>query len=855
MKNAFLIQFYKQASIAIVLLFVFGCSTQKDAAFNRFYHKMNTKYNGLFYAEYHLEQGIQRLNDSHSDNYDKIISINRLGELLDAKNTQSSFDKAIEKSQLVIKKHSMDIGGEEKNTLIEKAYLVMAKAQFYKKDYFVAKNTFGFLVKKSLKESTQSEAALWLARCHQELGNKEALRQQIRKLKDDFYLSLSQESRLFEIEAELSLDEGDLEDARINILKAIDSSKNKHKQARMHFILGQILLEQKSDNSAVKQFEKVIKKNPNYELVFNSKLNKTKATNLNSKSFEKIKEELTKMLNDKKNNEYKDQIFYALANLDLTQKDTTSAITNLRTSATLALFNASQKIKSHQKLASIFWDKKQYIETFVHIDSVFQLIDATHVDFFKTKVMHKNTKSIADYYLKINYNDSLIKLAQSPEEVRNQIIDEHIERLRAQDEEMKQQAQNNRPGSNFNSYEFNRQAQNSMNVTAGGGWYFYNPSAISLGYSEFISRWGNRKLEDNWRRKNKNQVNQEEEFSFGEKSEPSQKEKYERSYYISQLPMEESQQLQLLSQTETAHYNLGVLFKNDVIDYTQSISIFQKLLQRFPNTSYKQATYFDLYNLYNILNDSIQSNIFFNKINSEFPNSPYLAVLNGSQADIASLEKDESIYAKIHELYSTFSETSCNEMGQIISQHPNNVYIAQMELLNIFCKARDLNKKQFIMALEELQTKFQNSQISVELNNILSELKGEGALVMKTRYTNDFQSPHVFFILLKDLSINLPTTQSSLSKFNSTNYSLAELEITNLLLDKKNQLIQVAKFKNKDEALVYYQQITETADLKEMFDSGIALPLVISENNYAQLLRHKDIQEYIDYFNEIYLLI
>ena len=65
----------------------------------------------------------------------------------------------------------------------------------------------------------------------------------------------------------------------------------------------------------------------------------------------------------------------------------------------------------------------------------------------------------------------------------------------------------------------------------------------------------------------------------------------------------------------------------------------------------------------------------------------------------------------------------------------------------------------------------------------------------------------------------------------------------------------MAKCKNKDEALVYYQQITETAELKEMFDSGIALPLVISENNYAQLLRHKDIQEYIDYFNEIYLLI
>ncbi|KPK87267.1 MAG: hypothetical protein AMS27_02910 [Bacteroides sp. SM23_62_1] len=45
---------------------------------------------------------------------------------------------------------------------------------------------------------------------------------------------------------------------------------------------------------------------------------------------------------------------------------------------------------------------------------------------------------------------------------------------------------------------------------AGGKWYFYNEAAKSFGQPEFRMKWGNRKLEDNWRRKNKS------EMSFGD---------------------------------------------------------------------------------------------------------------------------------------------------------------------------------------------------------------------------------------------------------------------------------------------------------------------------------------------------
>ena len=79
---------------------------------------------------------------------------------------------------------------------------------------------------------------------------------------------------------------------------------------------------------------------------------------------------------------------------------------------------------------------------------------------------------------------------------------------------------------------------------------------------------------------------------------PKEKEKYNREYYISQLPLQEQQQLILLSKIETAYYDLSVVFSTELIDYTQSIELYNELMFRFPSTDYRQLIYFDLYNIF-----------------------------------------------------------------------------------------------------------------------------------------------------------------------------------------------------------------------------------------------------------------
>ena len=66
------------STILGLIIFV-GCSTQSDAWPNRMYHQLNTKYNGLFYAEQYLAQGIEKIEKSHKDDYAEVLKINKLG--------------------------------------------------------------------------------------------------------------------------------------------------------------------------------------------------------------------------------------------------------------------------------------------------------------------------------------------------------------------------------------------------------------------------------------------------------------------------------------------------------------------------------------------------------------------------------------------------------------------------------------------------------------------------------------------------------------------------------------------------------------------------------------------------------
>ena len=94
---------------------------------------------------------------------------------------------------------------------------------------------------------------------------------------------------------------------------------------------------------------------------------------------------------------------------------------------------------------------------------------------------HKNLKEVVDNKNIIYEQDSLLSLGLMTKEERNKKIDDYIASLKQKDMEERAQKDEERNSGNFNLYEYNK---NQNKLPVGGGWYFYNPTAMLLPHSK-----------------------------------------------------------------------------------------------------------------------------------------------------------------------------------------------------------------------------------------------------------------------------------------------------------------------------------------------------------------------------------
>ena len=157
-----------------VILVAIGCSTKKDAAMNRFYHKTTSKFNPLFNGEEALRYGLLDITLNHNDNYWLRLPVDPyiLPEAYASEEvaTNEFFDRAQDKAILTVQKHSMLIKGEQRNNQIARAYLLLGKARYYNGKYLQAIEAFTYLVKNMSGDDLAVEAELWRSKSYLALG-------------------------------------------------------------------------------------------------------------------------------------------------------------------------------------------------------------------------------------------------------------------------------------------------------------------------------------------------------------------------------------------------------------------------------------------------------------------------------------------------------------------------------------------------------------------------------------------------------------------------------------------------------------------------------------------------------------
>ena len=852
---------YIKIIILILILFLNpSCSTKKKSWLNRQYHNTTARYNGYFNGNESIKAGVKKLHASHTDDYTTIISVFPTGNLKKTKKINSYMNKAIKKGSIVIQRHSMKIRGKEYCRWIDDNYLMVGRAYFYNGEFDEAIKTFSFVKNEYNKNEIRFEASLWLARSYVEKEDFSSAESELEEILSNKDFPKKMSKKLALINADLYVRKKDFTKAATELLSATKLIKSKRKKVRLNYILAQI--HQYSNNYllAQKHYELVLRSNPEYEMAFNAKMNLARSLERGNPNSKKMKEKLLKMTRDDKNKEYLDQIYYTIAEMEINIGDTTSAIENYKLSSINSVENNSQKALSFLALGKIYFEKglyklasTNYDSTIFYMDSDFRLYDETN----------ERQAILSDLVSNINtieMQDSLQMLSRLPQSKKKIIIQSIIQ---SEIEQEKKQEQEKRLNQQM-MYESSRnggRADQFGNRSGGGKWYFYNPATLSFGMSEFRKKWGKRKLEDDWRRKDKKTTtNFETNLTPVDSNSIETQNTKDPNYYLKQLPKTKEDFDNSDSKIKEALYQLGIIYKEELNEIGLSTDKFLSIFTRFPeDEGYSPLA------LYNVCLNYLKNNEKRFETNKQtllikYPNSIYTKMLNNPDykpEDGGLKDKGELNYQEIFTFYSN------NTFDQVIlktEKISNDEYKNKLLLLRALSLLKKEEVDQATIILKNISTEdksvFEEAKYILEAIQDPSKMKKANELAVSgSPYLYSSKKQHMIILILPKQGADITYIKTLISDFHINNVGNENLEINALLLGTDQHLIIIKSFDGATQSMRHYQLLIEERSVIREIEKLEYNIMSISQENFAEFYRNKDTKGYYKFFEKNYLTI
>jgi len=192
--------------------------------------------------------------------------------------------------------------------------------------------------------------------------------------------------------------------------QAIETSRDRELRARYAFIIGQLLMMNGSQANAVEYFDLAAKWSRDYEMTFNAKLN-SKLAGLGSSSPAAIAEALEKMLKDRKNEEYLDQIYFQIAKTYLEADNFTKAEEYLQLALDAASNNPTQKTEIYYALGEIYYGKDKFDLAYDNYSAALSSMSKTDGRYRGLEERKTSLVEISKHLKQVNLQDSLMMLA------------------------------------------------------------------------------------------------------------------------------------------------------------------------------------------------------------------------------------------------------------------------------------------------------------------------------------------------------------------------------------------------------------------------------------------------------------
>jgi len=506
----------------LLLISLAGCSVKKNTAGSRFYHSFTTRYNVYFNGHEAYKKGVEAIETGNKDSYLEMIPLYPIENKKTVGLGKSDFDRAIEKSQKAIKLHSIKkkparkpgkktpeekrwLSQKEYNPFLHNAWMMMGKSQFYKSEFLEAASTFSYITRLyDTNPKVLAEANIWLSRCYTEMDWFYDAEEVLTKLNNDSLPSgmMPDYSAAF---GNYLLRQKRFKEAVPFLLTIIKHEKKKKQKAREYYLLGQVYQSLGDNAKAYEAYGKTIGQNPPYELEFNARIKQTEV--VSSSNARSGISKLHGMARNEKNKEYFDQVYYAMGNVYLSLKDTVKTIEQYRKGAKESTRNGMEKGILLLKLGDIYWNKADYVKAQEAYKEAIGLIDKEYTDYERLNKRSEVLDELVTHVVNVQLQDSLQHLASLSDAERRAAVDKIIKEVKRKEEAERKEAEREKLMQKreevVNDRPVLRQTAQKVVSTGDKSWYFYNPQLVEQGKMDFQRKWGRRKLEDNWRRRNR----------------------------------------------------------------------------------------------------------------------------------------------------------------------------------------------------------------------------------------------------------------------------------------------------------------------------------------------------------------
>lgn len=897
-----------------------SCSTKKNTMQSRWWQSFTARYNTYYNGSQAFIEGSMEKENGNKDNYTELIPLYTVGNKASRDLGKANFERAIEKAEKTIKQHSIKsrpewnksrrktakdiewLSRREYNPFLWHAWLLFGKSQFQQGQFEEAAATFSYMSRLYHSQpAIYGIARAWQAKSYTELEWLYDAEDIIVKQRRDTMHYRAVKDWDYTL-ADYYIRSQRYQEAVPYLRKVIKHEKRRKQKAREWFLMGQLQALLGNRNEAYDAYRHVVRLNPPYELEFNARIAQTEvmpATDAKRKI-----SRLRRMAASDNNKEYLDQVYYAMGNVWLTQRDTLKAIEAYEQGNKKATRAGIEKGVLLLTLGNLYWEKEKYADAQRCYGEAIGLLDKDRKDYQQLSDRSKVLDELAPHTSAVELQDSLQRLARMSEADRNKVIDRLIadlvkkekEERRAQQEAEAEQVQQREEARGNNLPKATAPVMPGSQPS--GVWYFYNPQAVSQGRQAFQKQWGKRENQDNWQRLNQTVVSMTTEnpespenpdnpevpenpeevpgdsIAGNESVDSTALDPHTREYYLAQIPFSEEQLAESHLLIQDGLYHSGIIFKDKLDNLRLAEKTMGRLTHDYPDYEHNDDIWYHLFLLYSRQGRSAEAAHCLDMLQQKYPESQWTILLSDPhfvENQRFGVHIEDSLYAATYDAFKENRYAEVKGNTQLsgsrfpLGQHrPKFLFIEGLSLLN------EGDAKGCAGRMKEVVEQYPQSEVSELAGMIIRgvqqgrrlhggkfdigdvwtrramDLTADSTLTDSLR--TDRNVNYVFLLAYQPDSLNQNQLLFEMAKYNFSNFLVRNFEIA---IDEDQYGLArmlISGFLNYDEARQYARQLYANEAMATLLRP--CRSLIVSEQNLRLLGTAYSYSDYEVFFEE-----